>query len=95
MTGRPNVLLAFLLAVAGLLTIILMGALIVVVLTVLSAGAFLRGSVAYARQRRLLQNLPLETIHGDLAAVALSAGATGGFLLRYSQVVCRDHPGSA
>lgn len=52
-------------------------ALIVVVLTVLSAGAFLRGTLTYARQRRLLKSLPLEPIGGELASVALAAGTSG------------------
>ena len=52
-------------------------ALIVVVLTVLSVGAFLRGLLIYARQRRLLKSLPLEPIDGELASVALAAGAAG------------------
>src|SRR5713101_2181549 len=52
-------------------------ALIVVVLTVLSVGAFSRGMLTYARQRRLLKSLPLEPIAGELASVAHAAGATG------------------
>lgn len=114
MMERPNVLLAALVIVAGVLTAILTGALvllgatgvmalvamvvgsfsaciyflaalrsvpttalIVVVLTVLSVGAFLRGILVYTRQRRLLKSLPLTPIDGDLASVALAAGATG------------------
>jgi Zn-dependent protease with chaperone function len=52
-------------------------ALIVVVLTVLSVGAFSRGMLIYARQRRLLKGLPLQPIAGELASVARAAGAAG------------------